>query len=473
MSVKSSPYTMSVRPEFGYYVDKMLDEDGLFNKDMTVIDQVLSINTSRRSDELELRDWSLGFGAPVNTRVLKKGTTTVTNKINNKVQHNYLKRLTRIRTGYLGGNPVKYTLDSDYYNEGDIDAAYRAVADFSSQSNLTDIHSETVADCTLYGQSGRLLYIDTPPFKQDAKPTIMMMHVPGYDCIFLAKYQWWMPEISIRYLNDEAHSIEVYDKKFIYTCSGGTVVSAVEHKIGYNPLIPYINNTHRTGNMEDCLSKINDIDEQRSNLSSLLTQLRLVLKIFQDVDIDIENIEQTEQMGYIKLKTNENGQGSVYFEELNIDSAATETHIKELDRAIYLDSGIVNLDDKQFGNESAAAKKFYMIPMESNCVDTESKFRASDYVLWGIVANFYRSIGVNLYPDSINANWSRNLPYDMREDVDIAALLWDKLPRETLYSLLPFIKDPTTEAAKYAEEFGITKATPDASPAVPVMNTNQ
>lgn len=445
MSVLQAPYTLAERLDFGYLVSQLINEDKTYNTGAhDLIKQIIADNSYRRNDEIALRDWYRGTGAPINNRVLKKGDMIVTNKINAKVQHNYLKRLTRIRTGYLGGNPVKYTLNSDYYNGSQIDDAFHAVNTFIKQSNLNDMHSETISDCTLYGHSGRLLYIDNAPFSKGGDPTILAMHVHGYDCIFLASCQWWIPELSIRYITDDV--IEVYDNKYIHTVnidSGAT--TSVLHEIGYNPLIPYINNSDMLGNMEDCLSKINDIDEQRSNLSSLLTQLRLVLKIFKDVDIDAETVEQTEQMGYIKLKTNEDGKGDVYFETLTIDSVATEKHIEELDRSVYLDSGIINMDSKQFGNESGEAKKYYLISMESNCVDTESKFRASDYIMWGIVSTFYNRINVTLDPDSIIANWIRNLPNAVLDEVKAFAAVYGKVSDETAFALLSFVAEPLDE----------------------------
>jgi hypothetical protein len=447
---------MAERIDFGYLVPKLVGEDGTFDSaNVSIIQDILDSNSYRRSDEVALRNWYRGTGAPINTRTPKKGDIEVTNKINNKIQQNYLRRLTRIRTGYLGGNPVKYTLNSDYYKSEDaINSAFINMTKFMKQSNLNDIHSESIADCTLYGQSGLLLYIDTPPFSDDKKPSILAMHVNGYDCLFLASRIWWMPELSIRYVYEETDSVtvEVYDSKYIHTITDGLYISKTEHKLGHNPLIPYYNNIDRLGNMEDSLSKINDIDEQRSNLSSLLTTQGLVLKIFKDVDIDTDTVEKTEQMGYIKLKTNESGQGEVYFEELNIDSDATEKHIEELDRSVYLDAGIVNLDDKKFGNESGEAKKYYLISMEANCVDTEAKHKASDYIMWGIVSAFYSRINVPLVADSIEIEWQRNLPTAVSDEVEAFSTVFGKVPIETAYSLLSFIKDPVSEALAYQEE---------------------
>lgn len=455
MSVKVAPYTLAERVDFGYMIPQLVDDNNLFDTTkIGILEEIIGDNSYCRNDELDLHEWYSGRGAPINTRKLKKGDVEVTNKVNNKIQHNYLKRLTRIRTGYLGGQPVKYTLDSDFYsNEGDIDKAYSALHDFISQSNLPDILAENIVDCTLFGQSGRLLYVDQSPFSANNDNTILAMHVKGYNCLFLAERRWWMPEISVRFLSGISY-YEVYDAKYKYTVNEGIIESIDEHMIGFNPLIPYYNNAAKSGNMDDCLSKINDIDEQRSNLSSLLTTQRLVLKIFKDVDIDADTVEKTEQMGYIKLKTNEDGQGDVFFEQLRIDSAASENHIKELEKAVYFDAGIVNLEDKQFGNESAAAKKFYLISMESNCIDTESKFRASDYMMLGIVSNFYQNLNTPLQVDSIKSEWVRNLPYEMGEDIDSFVKLWGKVPIETAYEVLPFVKDPSTLAKRFVDEGG-------------------
>lgn len=453
MSVKVAPYTMSERIDYGYMVPQLVDNKGLFDTTrIGILEEIIGENSYRRNDELDLYEWYSGRGAPINTRVLKKGDVEVTNKVNNKIQHNYLKRLTRIRTGYLGGQPVKYTLDSEFYQNGEgIDSAYGALHKFVTQSNLSDILAENIVDCTLYGQSGRLLYIDKSPFSTNSDNVILAMHVKGFNCLFLAERRWWMPEISIRFVSG-TNLYEVYDAKYKYTVQEGTIIKIEEHMIGFNPLIPYYNNASKSGNMDDCLSKINDVDEQRSNLSSLLTTQRLVLKIFKDVDIDADTVEKTEQMGYIKLKTNEDGQGDVFFETLNIDSDASETHIKEIEKAIYMDSGIVNLEDKQFGNESAAAKKFYLISMESNCIDTESKFRASDYMMFGIVSNFNQKLNIPLQVDSIESEWQRNLPYEASEDVDNFVKLFGKVPLEEAYGILPFVKDPTTLAERYIDE---------------------
>ena len=459
MSILAPPYVMEERRNYKEYLDQLLDEEGCFDPNqIAVMISVVERQSVRRRDDFALKSWISGRGAPIYNRELKVGDKVVKNKINNKIQINMPKRLVKIRAGYLGGSPVKYTIDSDYYDgypnsEDAIERAFQILDKFKRNSKLGSLHNETIKSCTAYGQAGRLMYAGVTPFNTE-EAQLLCMFVPGYDCFFIYSEEWWRPELSIRYITDDGKSFDVYDKKRVTKIRDGKVSEVQDHLMGWNPLIPYFNNSDAQGNIDDCFSKVNDLDEQRSNLSSLFTSQRLILKIFQDVDVNEEEVDNTIQNGYIKLTTDENGNGKVYFEELRIDSAPVETHIEKIEAAIYKDATVVNLEDKTFGNESGEAKKFYLTTMESDCLETENSVMTSDAIMISVLANWYNRQNTQevLVPESVKMSWSRNLPNSWKDEVDNFAKVWNKVPGERAYELLSFIDDPSSEYAKFTEE---------------------
>lgn len=418
--------------------------------DSTVLKDILSVAAPRKIDEAGLKAWSRGIGAPILTRKLTIGGKEVENKINNKIQHNFPKRLTRIRTGYLAGNPVQYSINEQEFTgtEQQLKEAQYRLKEFYIKSNMSNIHSETVSDNTSIGQAGRLLYIDNT---EPNNPIVKAMFVEGESCIFVGKGVH--PIFSIRLIDSD--NIDVYDDSSIYhytNASSDIVLSSTEeHNLSSNPLIPYYNNIDTRGNFEDSLGKINDVDEQRSNLSSLFTNQRLAMKIFTDLDVDDNAIEQNIQQGTLSIKTKD-GKGSFHTEQIIIPSEPLERHIEELERSIYLDAGITNIEDKQFGNESGEAKKYYLIPMESNCKDTETKHRASDLRMLTIWADYWRSLGVSVDPINIDVVWNRNLPVSRKDDADWLTAMEGRAPRAFVYSKMDTIENPEQLASQFEEE---------------------
>ena len=432
MSVKLPPYTTAEVPHTTEPIETGKD-----------IQDVLDEWQMRLIDEASIRSWAKGQGAPILTRRLtrkfKDQVIEAKSKINNRIQHNFLKRIIRIRAGYLGGNPVRYSHAED--------AVQELITGFVDRGGLSDVHAMNISDCTAIGRSGRLIYIG----ESRGEPHLFVKHVPGERCIFVG--DMYEPSHSIRVISED--TIEIYDTSNRTICKHGSTGWEVQevdpHNLKHNPLIPYYNNTDRMGNAEDCLSKINDIDESRSNLSSLFAQQRLALHVFKDVDISTDQLEQCVQMGHIVLKTMD-GQGDYSIETIPIPSEPLEKHIEELEKAVYLDSGVTNIEDRVFGSESGEAKKFYLLPMEANCKDTESKFRRSDYFMWRIFCDYYNQFGFSIWPEDIEATWTRALPVSRKEDAAWLATTDGRVPKRFIFANMDTVEDPVALADEFERE---------------------
>ena len=143
--------------------------------------------------------------------------------INNKINNDFFSEIVDFKTGYFAGVPISYgyskTDEAEEVTggEGAVDAATKALTDFTTRNNMYGVDMETTKYASIYGYAGRLFYIE------EGTGVERVMPVHGYETIILSKTNISEPKYAIRYfktydINDKQEwVVEFYDNTNIYT----------------------------------------------------------------------------------------------------------------------------------------------------------------------------------------------------------------------------------------------------------------
>lgn len=372
--------------------------------------------------------------------------------INNKINNDFFSEIVDFKTGYFAGEPIAYG-----YSKSDeaedvtggkeaVDAATKALTDFTTRSNMYGVDMETTKYASIYGYAGRLFYIDT-----EGNERVMPVH--GFQTIILSKTDISEPQYAIRYYktydinNVETWIVEFYDDKNIYTFKG--YLSKLQqdgepkpHMFDYCPLQGIANNKEMMGDAEKVLSLIDDYDKVLSDNSNEVEAFVHAYLIFEGLRINDKTIEEGQKSGSFIFPASGTQQGKAYFLTKNINDAFTEHHLQRLEDNIYRFSRTPNLTDETFGDASGVSLKFKLHGLETKCGMFEAKMLDAAQYMFKVLASAWRKKAIQFDPLQATLEFSRNFPLDKLSEAQAAqAQIAAGLPKEWVFAQISGIDD--------------------------------
>lgn len=371
--------------------------------------------------------------------------------INNRINHDHFSEIVEFKTGYFAGAPASYgyskTEEAEKATGGKeaIDAATKALTDFTTRNNMHGVDMETTKNASICGYSGRLFYIDTEGVER-------VMAVPAYETIILTKTSIAEPKYAIRYfktydINDKVEwVVEFYDAANLTTFTGalGKLVQGETkpHMFDYCPLQGIANNEELLGDAEKVLAEIDDYDKTLSDNSNEIEAFAHAYMIFEGIKIDKKTIQEGQKTGAFNFPAMGMQQGKAYFLTKDINDAFTEHHLGRLEDNIYRGSNTPNLKDAAFGTSSGVALKFKILGLETKCGMTEAKKRDADMHMFRLLASSWRKKTITFDPLQAVVEYKRNFPIDSASEAQTAqARISAGLPKEWVYGQMAEIDD--------------------------------
>lgn len=447
--------------------------------DADLISAVVQSAYDKRRFMAKMWSWYVGHGDPILYRKYIIDGVEQKDKINNKINSDFVGRIVSTKTGYLFGNDVSYFLDKGKYSgvgermrQWIGNPQYRkdsnTISDWIIAESFRDQQVEMGKYATVCGQAGRLLW-------HDEANAIHSYIVRPWECLFItdgeiydAAYSMRIYDVVTDYTTGEYVTfVEVYtpSDRIVFKGAQSTTGDSVQYELDaemsgphgfkYNPLIGYANNREIQGDCEKVLNRILDYERIMSDTSSELEQMRLAYMVFRDVDIDAKTVKQMKQTGALKIKTTgQNTNADVYFLTKKLDIAGILEYTSRAKDDINADSGTVDLSDPNFYTTlSAVAIKMRTMALENKSKLTESKFRAANRKMWRIITDFWRTIGAaNIDYLAIKETWTRNLPYNKLEEAQTLAMLRGNLSDQTVFANSVFVNDPDEEILNMSSE---------------------
>ena len=386
---------------------------------------------------------------------------------NNKLVCNHAEYIVDMSTGYFLGNPIKYkseSIDSDGGNK-ELD-----ITPLTDNFKDMDIHSHDVEldrDRSIYGIALELAFPT-----DDDEPEVDFAEIsPQNGFLVVDDTVKHRPLFGVNYYQQldvnnvlSNYVINVYTAQKVYKYKSKVLdepatyelVDEYDHYFGIVPFIEYKNKKSCQGDFESVISLIdayNTLQSDRVNDKEQFVNAILVVlgESFGDTFEEAsETVKLLREMGVLELK----GDGSnAFYLQHSLNETEVEVLKKSLKDDIHEFSKVPCLSDANFAStDSGVALAYKLLAFEMLIKQKENFFRQGLKKRLKLMCNFYNTKGFNLDPGCIDVEFSRSLPINRTELVNMVVALDGVVSDETRLSLLDFIDDPSEELKKLKED---------------------
>ena len=413
-----------------------LDKDTVITREL--IQKLIKEHSEERTRILKMKNYYNGLNEGIDKRVY-----TDINKPSNRLYSGYPSYITDNFVGYILGQPISYKSDNE---------------DLLEKLNLNFLYNDEIDNNTtlaqeqsICGYAYELLYID-----EDSN--VRFKSVDTEDMIVVYENTLEEKELfAIRYVLDEDNkgTVYVYTKSNIeaYTIENNTLGNLIEEECQENyfidvPVCTYENNRQRIGDFEKVLSLIDAYDFANSDTANDFEYFTNALLVICGVTMD----EKDEEGRPLNFKNNRvlnfvDNDGKAEYLIKNINDTALENYKNRINLDIHKFSNVIDISDKNFGNNlSGIAMKYKLLGMENIASIKESKFRKGLMKRIELLTHFLNlSINSDFTYTEITPVFTRNIPSNDVETVEMIKQLYGMISDKTLLSQLPFIEDVQAE----------------------------
>lgn len=323
----------------------------------------------------------------------------VKNLANNKLVHQFVRKLTDQKTGYLLSKPLSVQTENETYKKILDNVFNKSFMKLIKNLGKDAINKGIAWAQIYYNDEGELrfkrfpseeiipLWKDSEHTKLDAIIRVYEVEVyEGHTKKTVTKVEYWDTEKVLRYVEyegrlipdveapeDEGHFSMVDDK--------GNTKSFTWSKV---PFVYFKYNDEEQPLIKFVKSLVDDYDRNKSDNSNNLEDLPNSIYVLKDYDGT--NLGEFRRNMSLYRAVKVAGDGGVETRNLEINVEAYKTHIEQTRKDIYEFGRGVDTQSDKFGNSpSGISLKFLYNDLDMDCNIIETEFQASlEYLLWFI-----------------------------------------------------------------------------------------
>ena len=366
---------------------------------------------------------------------------TDNSKPNNRVVHGYANYITNTMTAYFMGNPVKYKCEDERTQE-ELDEIFKYNDEAAENMSVEK-------DASVYGVGFELVYVDREG-KTRFKRLDTIGCIPIYDdtleeeLLYVIRFYFNYDLVELV----QTQYTELYSResiKYYRSVDNGGLEFMGEQIHGFNGYVPisiYKNNEEEMGDFENVISMIDAYDRTVSDSINDMDQ-------FADSYLVLKGIGEADDDTLATMKANRllllDDESDAKFLVKDVNDTYSKNIEDRLNDDIYKFSGCVDLTS-DITAMSGIAIKYRLLGMENVCAIKESYFKKGLLRRIELISVIEKAMQ---NPDEIitevEMQFTRNLPTDNSEFVDIVTKLDGIVSDETLLGLLPFVDDAEAE----------------------------
>lgn len=375
---------------------------------------------------------------------------------NNKLVCNHAEYITDMATGYFMNNPINYTC------EGDITVLTDNLKSIDSDSHDTEL----ARDISIYGVGYELIFAtdDDIPIVDLAELSPMdaflvvddtVKHKPLFGVHYYPKYN--LDQQVDYYLVNVYTGTQntVYKVKDLENREG-ELINQEPHYFGDVPIIEYKNKKSLQGDFEQVITLIdayNLLQSDRINDKEQLVDALLKITGASLGDDEEETSETAKTIKELKiLELPEGADANWLIKQLN--ETETEVLKKSIKDDIHEFSKVPCLTDESFGgnNVSGVSLAYKLLAFEQLTKTKENFYTKGAKQRLKLMCTFHNAKAHNLDPATIALEYTRSLPINQVELVNMVVALDGVVSDETRLKLLWFVDDAKEELKKLKEE---------------------
>ena len=382
-------------------------------------------------------------------------------KINNKLENDFYSLIINQCVGYLFGNGLVYSIDSDKYDLDTFKEYQDELFKWQVINNIADLDMETGKYQAVCGVAYRICYIaDGEESVMNIKPwEIIPFEENGVMKYAIRYYKTYDAEgneiVKVDFYDDRYVSEYVYKHKTMRNESGLVLTNKYEHLFKYCPVISFENNEDHIGDFEKTITLVEAFNRLVSDTQNEIEEFRQAYMVFDnDAEIDKETIIAARQTGAFTLP-----EGSkAYFLTKDINPEFIQLQKEMLEENIYKFSQSVNMTDENFsgGTQTGESRKWKILDLENKAMVKERKFERALREQFKVLCSSWNVRGKDLKYWDIFVQFSRAIPKDLSYLADVVTKLKGIVSDRTLISLMPFVDDIDFEFEQREEELTST-----------------
>ncbi|MBA4507934.1 phage portal protein [Clostridium sporogenes] len=366
----------------------------------------------------------------------------VTERSNNKINTNFIKKFIKEEVSYSVGNDVNYISKSGNENiVNDIDYYL---------DHWSEGHDSNLAkNMLIYSLVYELYYVD----REGQFSSKIINPQEGYAAIDdFGNISFFMHTYKLKF--DDTTYIDVYtDKEILHFNDKFEEISKpTKHIFGAVPVgLAQLSEEGKDDTLFKDLKGLQDAYETNlSDISNEISDFRNAYMVLTGVQIDEKDIPKMKELGVIQIKTKD---GKAAWLIKNINDTFIQNTLNTMEDKMYQLSSHINHNEKMQSNLSSLALRARLIALEekcklnqkaiADCIKTRLKFL---FIYLKVIKNIeydFRDIKIKFTP---------NIPQDDLMTAQVISQLGDKLSTETGLSLLSFIENPKNELKKIKDE---------------------
>jgi len=394
-------------------------------------------------------------------------------KINNKLVSAFEKEVVDVKSAYVLGIPIIYSLPANEGSENDvIEESLERVAKYN---NLDDVDMENCKMASTAGSTYEMWYNSIDELGK-VIPKVMMLK--PWEVIPVTDKRTGRIDAMIRYyetyedllvknkknedkiVTSKVNYAEYYDNQMIYyymqNADGDFKPVEVDgvteqlHEFQFIPIIKCINNDEEMSDFEIAKSLIDARDRALSDFSSEMEQTRQAYLLVYGAAFDETTFEKLKQTG--ALRVDEGGKIEWLIKDINVE--ALDSLLDRLGKDIVRFCCSVDFTDKDlYGNLTKMAIAYKFRLLESKAMVFERKYKAFLNKRWALLSGYLKKLNVNFDYLDLTYSFTRNIPVNSVEEAEtLVKHINGGLSRETSFGQLSFVDDPKKEMDRVLEE---------------------
>lgn len=136
----------------------------------------------------------------------------------------------------------------------------------------------------------------------------------------------------------------------------------------------------------------------------------------------------------------------------NFSDAQTQNILNTINKKIHSIANSPDFTDETFMAESGVALRYKLVGFENTASGIENQMKKALTKRIELLSEILKLTDNEIIWADVNIQFTRNLPTDITESVNMVSALQGIVSDETLLSLLPFINDPVTEVEKLKQQ---------------------
>ncbi|KOC50011.1 portal protein [Clostridium botulinum] len=323
----------------------------------------------------------------------------IKNLANNKLVHNFVRKLVDQKIGYLLSKPLAIQTNNIQYKELLDDIFNKSFMKLLKNLGKDCINKGIAWAQIYYNEDGELRFKRLPseeiiPLWKDSEHTKLSAVIRVYEVEVyeghtkktITKVEYWDTEKVLRYVEYEGNLIPDVEAPedtghFSMVDDKGNTKSFTWSKV---PFVYFKYNDEEQPLIKFVKSLVDDYDRNKSDNSNNLEDLPNSIYVLKDYDGT--NLGEFRKNMSLYRAVKVTGEGGVETRNLEINVEAYKTHIEQTRKDIYEFGRGVDTQSDKFGNSpSGIALKFLYNDLDLDCNIIETEFQASlEYLLWFI-----------------------------------------------------------------------------------------